>query len=149
MTISKRLHEVNTINTIIAQAEREILAQTGLRIKLITINELLENEDPATVAISHIKVLELIANSMGLLYSDYSNSNRRKRFVMLRQIGVMLLRQYYPSITYEAIGTLYKQDHSSVINQHNVGDNLLQTQDELFCSYYNNALSAITQFLNE
>lgn len=135
--------DINAMNLIILTAEHSILAQTGRRVKLIVSEEITEGWEGEPM-----EALTIIANSIGMVYSDYSKPTKENRYVMLRVLGAYFIRTYYPNISLANIGKLlgYK-DHTTVIHSLNSATRWLNNMDKDFMPLYNISLNAITQWL--
>lgn len=142
----ERLKEINTVNYIIARAEQEIFASTGTRVQLLVANPLPEEVDYNNEEMGQ-KLLQLIADALGMRYSDYSLKGRAPKYVHLRQIGAYMIRMYVPKMTLKQIAQIFNCDHTTVLHNLRQCENLLNTNDEIITTKYDTALQAVTQWI--
>ena len=135
--------QISTARHIARVAEQKIMVNTGLRITL-----LLFPNDPGRRKPEHM--LHLVANTLHLGYENFMAKTRKREIVEMRFIAALLLRRFYPQVTLKQIGSFFGgQDHTSVINGISRAYNLLETNDIIFCTKYNNALNTVNLWLKE
>lgn len=78
---------------------------------------------------------------------SYKLRSRKIDIVVLRQIGAVLLRKFYPSITVKQIGVLFGHDHSTVCWNLDTAEDRIGTKDDLFYPKYIRALKEIHAWL--
>ena len=135
--------QISTARHIARAAEQKIRTNTGLRITL-----LLSPSDSQRTKPEHM--LRLVANTLNISYDHFREKTRKREVVELRFIGALLLRRFYPQVTLKQIGSFFGgQDHTSVINGISRAYKLLETNDIIFCTKYNNALNTVNLWLKE
>ena len=135
--------QISTARHIARAAEQKIRTSTGLRITLLLFPSDTNRKKPE-------HMLRLVANSLNVGYEQFQAKTRKREIVELRFIGALLLRRFYPHVTLKQIGSLFGgQDHTSVINAISRAYNLLETNDIIFCTKYNNAINTVNLWLRE
>jgi chromosomal replication initiation ATPase DnaA len=128
------------VNSIADMAEHAIYTQTGLRRKVIIVDEI---QTPKGL-------LAVMALALGMKATDYKVPTRATAYAELRHMGCYFLRQYFDTIT---LGDICKLmgfvSHTSVIHSTNAVNDLLDGEDKNFRRKYHLALSAVTQYMVE
>lgn len=147
MNIKERFRQINAVHMIVAQAEKDIRSLTGLKMKLITVDAL-EDDEPEG---DYIGMLKVIASALGKQFSDCTVRTRKPAYVRLRKIATHFLLQYFDNeLTLEAIALLFGlgKDHHTVIHYREcMKQELANPQDLLLLQDYETALNAVTQWL--
>ncbi len=144
--MSERRRQVNAVNTILCAAEKDIFIATGLRMRLISVGDLPDYGDAATTKPQ--MMLKVIADALEMDYSAYTDRNRTRRLVRLRQIGCYMLHTYYPDMTQSEIGSLIgPYDHTTVIHCIKAVTNRYESYNQMLISEHEIALEAVTQLI--
>ncbi len=140
-----RLQDINTVNTVLMLAEREILEKTGLRVQLMVV------DDMPVCGKGPKEMLRVIAAAMGMWPSDYITKSRKMGMVMLRHMGCWFLNIYFPELGFNQIGALICPAYDYSVVQHAIKkvSDMLQVKDELFMIQYDNVLNAINKWQSE
>lgn len=89
------------------------------------------------------KSLTVIAKSLNLSLSDYSIRCRSRKYVYLRMIGELYIRQNHPQVRLAEMAHFFGyEDHSTVVNLHASALDKLKNKKE-FQEKYNIAMMAI------
>ncbi len=92
-----------------------------------------------------INDLNTIALAIGMTLEDYAAPTRRRKFVNLRTIGEIWLRQNHSTVTVSEIARFYGfKNHTSVVKMHRKGLGYLRVRDVEFCEKYTAAIKALT-----
>lgn len=135
--------ESNIIYAILRETEQKICERTGKYVELTISYRIDEhNNKPADM-------LRVIARSLGRNSSDYENPSRKTEFVMLRRIGAYFVRHHYPSLRLKEIGSLFGQDHTTIINSLAAAKASIATDDEAFMSLFAVAQQAVSDWINQ
>ena len=139
--VKERFSLVNTVNTIIALAEKELKAHTGIDYTLIA-----QAAKPPT-APAYIEVRDIICKALGYLPAEIIARNQTKVIVSVRHIVISIVHQYYPSVSLialaECVGLTH---HKTVLDSLKRSKELLKS-DDLFQQQYDIAIQAITQVM--
>ncbi|MBA3829723.1 MAG: hypothetical protein H0X33_12355 [Taibaiella sp.] len=99
---------------------------------------------------SHKKMADMICAHMGMEPEAYTLKTRSRRIVELRWIITRLIRQHYPTITLKNLGDMMGgMDHTTMTNNSQRAQDLLDANDKTFCEKYIKAVAAVEQWLNE
>lgn len=136
--------KINKVNAIIRIAEHDIYAETGVKMRLMIAPQITgENE-----LVDPYDLLSVVANSLGMLPTDYQYKSRQRQYVTLRMLGAYFLKVNRRDLSLQQIADLigYKE-HSMVMHCLETVQNYMDTQDKIFMYSYNKALNAVTQWL--
>ena len=133
------------VEAIKSQAEAEIskIARLPVRVHL----EVIELDNVTDKVVD--EMLQAIADALWMNMSDYKSKNRSRNKVDLRGVAVLLLKKYYPSLTWAEIGNRMERHHTTTINAYETASQLLETRDEVFCMKYSEAHRAVVKHLND
>lgn len=137
------LEQLNIAHSIMRYCEEKIYKNTGLSVRLHLLNATLEDKQPE-------EILKKIAESLNMSFEDYSNKSKKSDYVDLRFVAAVILHEYFPKLPAVSIAQIFGgQDHSSVLNARQKGQEYLGQGDERFSKKYNIATLAIEQWLIE
>jgi chromosomal replication initiation ATPase DnaA len=140
--MNEKLQKVNAVNVICAQAEADILAQTGLHMRVIV------TSDQQGTTKGPEGMMGIIANALGMTADAYKNPTRKREVVEVRQLACYFLSQYYPEMSLGRIGLLVANyDHTTVMHSKQVVTKNLKNDD--FQKKYDNVLNAVSQWIRE
>lgn len=133
------MERINAINAIACMAEKEILNQTGLNMRVIVVGARTEKkiED----------LLGIVANALGMTMADYGVSTKQRSYVDMRYLACYFLKQYYPEMTLADMAKLvgYKL-HTDALNAIQMVERLKRTDGRGFRDVYDIVLNAVTQW---
>jgi len=137
--INANSDQLEYVTGILRFTEKQILANTGLRIKLECV-KFQEPDYPAR------RMFQLIVSELGYDILDICGPSRKREFVCLRIICADILRKHYPKMTLKEIGAMLGgRDHSSIVHYFNEARNMESTENEHYLKMKENA----TQVFNK
>lgn len=146
MTKDQRMKQVNTINIILAQAEKAIYDATSIRMRVIVTHDL-----PHTPDVGPWRILEVIAAALNMLPTDYAVKSKQRMYKDLKWLGITFLREYFPAMSLKDMAEYVKyEDHTSAIhalNQTKITLGLKDTYSRAFAEKYQIVLEALTQVM--
>ena len=141
------------IDWIISMAEKSILKETGLSIKLAAKQKIadLNHKDIASI------IIKTCAEEWNIDSDDIIIASRRRTVVEPRQLAIYLIRKY-TLLSLEEIGMLFKtsrigypvkygKDHSTIIHSIKSAENLLD-YDKRYASKFNNIQNHLNNLFN-
>jgi hypothetical protein len=142
--MTERTQHVNTINAILALAEQEIQERTGLKMRVVLVEDLpAEQKTPG-------KLLHVIASALDMFPSDFVIKTRKMGHVELRQMGVLFLTEYHPEISLTNAGRLAGlTSYSDAQYALKAAKEKLEGNDIMFTGKHQMALEAVTQWLRD
>jgi chromosomal replication initiation ATPase DnaA len=141
--MTEKLKIINTVNAAIICAEQMILAETGMRMRLMVVPEISINGKQRMVP---EKMLHVLANALNAPPDVWTNRKRSRGLVELRQLGCYFLKQFFPGLTYLTIGELMGgYDHTSVMYSIKAAKDRIDI-DEVFCKMHDAGMHAVTQW---
>jgi chromosomal replication initiation ATPase DnaA len=87
---------------------------------------------------SHDDILIAVEKATGGSVFEKLKS-RKEHFLTRRQLYAFLCKKH-TKLSYSTLGEKLQKDHTSVMNNVNIFKDLLDTQDEIACSYYKKAI---------
>lgn len=117
---------------IVGNAESKIKFETGLKIKLVIVNE----TQPENLAEVAAKVVDDCCTIWATTKEYVAAKERQRDRVCMRSLVFHLLRTKY-KMPLPFIGKLFNCDHTTVIHNIKTAENLLFTSDELMMLFYN------------
>lgn len=127
------------IETILLKAERDIKSLTKQTVKI----SLLGYVSPD----NNIKrVLEVVAESLGMSVTDFLNTSRKREYTDLRFISVLILCKKFPLIKSREIAYYIKRDRTTIYNAKRTGKNYLEN-DKIFKKKFKTAINYLNKKL--
>lgn len=143
--MSARFLKAEHVRKVIRQAEDEIKKMTGMDdMRLALYSGSKEDKSP-------VEMLHVIAEALGMEYSDYFIQTSKPRIVELKRVSICLLWELYHAITYERIAEVVGNymDHSTVMHHVQKAQDYIKIGDEMFCTMYKTAHKAASEWLKE
>jgi hypothetical protein len=136
-----KLQYVNTVNTIVARAEADLLEATGIGLRLMVVGRIPPDADALGMA-------QVICHALGFTLEDLKNGSRKQQYCHLRHLCCYFMKEYYPDLSLMAINRIMgrAQDHTTTIHSINYAKELIMHEDEIFLPKYEQCLQAITQW---
>lgn len=139
--VKERFSLVNTVNTIIALAERELKEKTGIEYTLIV-----QAAKPTSVP-AYIEVRDIICKALGYLPSEIIAKSKVTVVVNIRYIVMTIIHEYYPSVSLSSLAACVGlTDHTSALSALKRARHLLKN-DSYFEAQYGIAIQALTQVM--
>lgn len=122
---------MSTIQRIVTNAEFKIKYETGIKIKLVIVN----NEEPVDIDAIINETITICCKNWDVEVEYIMDRTRTRDRVTMRSIIFHILRVKY-KVSFTTIAKRFNCDHTSVIHNVTVLEDMLLQRDELVINYY-------------
>jgi chromosomal replication initiation ATPase DnaA len=136
------------LNEIIKDAEKRILKETGIRIKLL-VNEGINVDDNVEINPAVQRVATTVANVLDIPVDLLKEETRATPALHARQIAIYLANKYLKCLSPRIIAQAFNRDRTTVIHTRHTVQDMIDTNNEIFLKKLKTAEQAVIDMLNE